>query len=87
MFTNSSYVANIGIVNPPDIGFEISTPRRSQLQNIVPMQIVDLVQHCEEEGPLNAFGVNVGMIRIVGQVGIYFSSQRISTSQFVLKPA
>ena len=68
MFTNSSYVANIGLFNPPEIGFEIPSPRRSQLQNVVPMHIVDLVQHCEEDGPLTALGVNVGMARIVGQV-------------------
>lgn len=75
MFTNSNYTDAGGVsagytMNPsqPDPSSQNPVGRRSKLLNVVPMQILDLVQQSEEDGPLSVQGQEVGFVKIVGQV-------------------
>lgn len=69
MFTNSNYVsAGYTVTSSQEQGSQNPPVRRSKNQNVVPMQILDLVQHSEEDGPLTFGGQDVGMVKVVGQV-------------------
>lgn len=45
-----------------------STTRTRLSRNIVPVEVRQLLQHSEEEGPLYVHGLEVGLVVIVGQV-------------------
>jgi len=80
MFTNSDYVVSVGGV--ADVDVHSSAPelkRRAKMQNVVPMQIQEAVQHSQEDGPLVLYGQEVGMVKIIGQViNIEESATRMS---------
>ena len=69
MFTNSNYASAGYTVNSSQEQSSQNPPlRRSKIQSIVPLQILDIVQHSEEDGPFTLGGQDVGMVKIIGQV-------------------
>ena len=83
MLTNSNYVVSMGShettttnIDEAAVGLEQlpSVGRRSKVQNVVPLHVVDLVQHQEEDGPFVLYGQEVGMVKILGQVKYYIWS-------------
>ena len=42
--------------------------RSRQVRNLVPVEVRQLLQHCEEDGPFHVHGLEVGLVSLVGQV-------------------
>ena len=42
--------------------------RRQKVHNVVPMQVLDLVQYNQEDGPLTVCGLEVVLVKVIGKV-------------------
>jgi len=73
MFTNSTYAGYNAISStlplPAESGDDNEPIQsRSKPKNVVPVDIIKLVQHCDEDGAFSVYGLEVGMVRILGLV-------------------
>ncbi len=53
--------------------------RRQQSQTVMPVSIIQLLQYSEESGPLQVFGLLVGLVKVVGQVFLQASAAQEAT--------